>query len=231
MKPGQRLVVCSSTWGPGAQLGLLPGLARRLAGELPADEFKVAMIIHPNIWFGHGPWQARVWLRTATEAGVVLVPPRGDEWRAAVLASDVLIADHGSVGFYGMAIGRPLLRASFGEQYLRADAPLAELAQLAPELELADPLAAQLTKRAASSCSATRSATSTSGRSTRSPLDPRAFARPSLRPRPGRPDALRARESLRPCPATRVRRRCDQCPGDRVSRTGVQGARSTHRVF
>jgi hypothetical protein len=144
MRPGQRLVLCSSTWGPGAQLGILPGLACRLAGELPVDEFKVAMIIHPNIWFGHGPWQVRVWLRTATEAGVVLVPPRGDEWRAAVLASDLLIADHGSVGFYGMAIGRPLLRASFGESYLRADAPLAELAQLAPELELAEPLAGQL---------------------------------------------------------------------------------------
>ena len=140
----QRLVVCSSTWGPGAQLGLLPGLALRLAGELPVDEFKVAMIIHPNIWFGHGPWQVRVWLRTAAEAGVVLIPPRGDEWRAAVLASDVLIADHGSVGFYGMAIGRPLLRSSFGEQYLRADAPLAELAKLAPELQLEDMLAHQI---------------------------------------------------------------------------------------
>ena len=140
----QRLVVCSSTWGPGAQLGLLPDLALRLAGELPVDEFKVAMIIHPNIWFGHGPWQVRVWLRTAAEAGVVLIPPRGDEWRAAVLASDVLIADHGSVGFYGMAIGRPLLRSSFGEQYLRADAPLAELAKMAPELKLDDTVAHQI---------------------------------------------------------------------------------------
>jgi len=142
----QRLVVCSSTWGPGAQLGLVPDLALRLAGELPVDEFKVAMIIHPNIWFGHGPWQVRVWLRTAVEAGVLLIPPRGDEWRAAVIASDVLIADHGSVGFYGMAIGRPLLRSSFGAQYLRADAPLAELAKLAPELRLDDTLAHQINR-------------------------------------------------------------------------------------
>jgi hypothetical protein len=141
---GQRMVLCSTTWGPGAQLGAIPDLAVRLAVELPVDEFQVALIIHPNIWFGHGPWQVRAWLRTAREGGVVLVPPRGDEWRAAVLASDILIADHGSVGFYAMAIGRPLLRASFGEQYLRADAPLAQLAERAPELSLKEPLRPQI---------------------------------------------------------------------------------------
>ena len=144
LKLGQRLVVCSSTWGPGAQLGAIPDLAVRLAGELPVDEYRIAMIIHPNIWFGHGPWQVRAWLRAAREAGVVLVPPRGDEWRAAILACDLVVADHGSVGFYAVAIGRPLLRASFAEQYLRSDAPLAKIAQIAPELSLNRALRSQL---------------------------------------------------------------------------------------
>jgi hypothetical protein len=144
LRQGQRLAVLASTWGPGAQLGALPDLAIRLREELGVDEWRVAMIIHPNIWFGHGPWQVRTWLRTAREAGVLLVPPRGDEWRAAIVAADVVIADHGSVGFYAAAIGRPVLRASFGDEYLEADAPLAELGRLAPEVDLSKPLASQL---------------------------------------------------------------------------------------
>lgn len=143
---GQRLAVLSSTWGPGAQLGAIPDLAVRLRGELAVDEYRVAMIIHPNIWFGHGPWQVRTWLRTAQEAGVLLVPPRGDEWRAAILAADVVIADHGSVGFYAAAVGRPVLRASFGDEYLRPDAPLAQLGRLVPSLDLREPFGPQLVR-------------------------------------------------------------------------------------
>ncbi len=74
----------------------------------------------------------------------MLVPPRGDEWRAAILASDLLIADHGSVGFYALALGRPLLRASFADEYLRPDAPLAKVAQRAPELSLEGALRSQV---------------------------------------------------------------------------------------
>jgi len=146
VRRGQRLVVLTSTWGPGAQLGALPDLTLRLRGELGIDEYRVAMVIHPNIWFGHGPWQVRTWLRTAQEAGVMLVPPRGGEWRAAILASDVVIADHGSVGFYAAAIGRPVLRASFRGEYLMAHTPLAQLGRLAPELTLDEPLGPQLAR-------------------------------------------------------------------------------------
>lgn len=143
-RESQMLVVHSSTWGPGAQLALLPDLAMRLRAELPVDRAQVAIIIHPNIWFGHGPWQVRAWLRTAREAGVLLVPPRGDEWRAAIVAADVAVVDHGSVGFYAAAIGRPVLRAGFAEEYLMPDAPLRELGSLAPELDLGRPAEAQL---------------------------------------------------------------------------------------
>ncbi len=142
----RQLVVLTSTWGPGAQLGAMPDLALRMRRELPVDEYTLAMVIHPNIWFGHGPWQVRAWLRSAREAGVVLVPPHGDEWRAAIVAADAVAADHGSVGFYAAAIGRPVLRASFGDEYLMPDAPLAELGRLAPDLALDEPLAPQLTK-------------------------------------------------------------------------------------
>ncbi len=133
---GQRLVVLSSTWGPGAQLGRYPDLSLRLLRELPFDEYRVAMIIHPNIWFGHSTWQVRTWLKKAVGAGVMLVPPRGDSWRGAVVAADLLVADHGSVAFYAAAVGKPVLLASFGHEYLTASTPLAELGRLAPALDL-----------------------------------------------------------------------------------------------
>ncbi len=87
LTPSQKLIVLSSTWGPSAQLGAHPELAVRLLRELPADEYRVALIVHPNIWYGHGPWQVRTWLRRAVEAGALLTPARGDSWRGIAIAS------------------------------------------------------------------------------------------------------------------------------------------------
>lgn len=141
---GRRLVVLSSTWGPGAQFGRYPDLSVQLARELPVDQYGLAMIIHPNIWYGHSRWQVRTWLRRAREAGVTLVEPFGDEWRSAVLAADLVIMDHGSVGFYAAAVGTPVLLASFGHEYLIDTSPLAELGRVAPDLDLGEPLKPQI---------------------------------------------------------------------------------------
>ncbi|MEK8144292.1 hypothetical protein NKH18_27855 [Streptomyces sp. M10(2022)] len=58
---GQRLVVLNSTWNPEGFFGngggqdVLPSLLPRLAAELPADDYRLAAVLHPNIWHGHGP--------------------------------------------------------------------------------------------------------------------------------------------------------------------------------
>jgi CDP-glycerol glycerophosphotransferase (TagB/SpsB family) len=140
---GQRLVVLSSTWGTRSLFATQPELALQLLSELPCDEYRVAAILHPNIWIGHSAWQVRTWLRRSIEAGLVLVPPR-DAWRAAIVASDLVIADHGSVGFYGAAMGRPILLASFADDELLADSPIAGLAQTSPRLVPGRPLRAQV---------------------------------------------------------------------------------------
>jgi hypothetical protein len=144
LRPTQRLAVLSSTWGPTSQLARYPGLALRLASELAVDDYRLAMIIHPNIWFGHSTWQLRLWLRRASDAGVLLVPPRGDAWRPVLVSADVLIADHGSVGFYAAAIGTPVVLAGFTHSDLKSASPHAELGRLAPTLDLDTQLKPQL---------------------------------------------------------------------------------------
>jgi len=142
--PEQKLIVLSSTWGPGAQLGRHPDLAVRLLSELPLDEYRLAMIIHPNIWYGHGPWQVRTWLRRAVDGGAALSPARGDSWRGVAIAADLFVADHGSVAFYAASIGKPVLLCSFGHDKLVESSPLAELGRIAPELDVGAPLRPQI---------------------------------------------------------------------------------------
>jgi hypothetical protein len=131
----QRLIVLSSTWAPNSQFASYPELALRLSSELPVDEYRIAMILHPNIWTGHSPWQLRTWLKDARQAGVTIVPPNDHSWRGSVVAADALIADHGSVAFYAAAIGIPILKLAFSIGELIKDSPIARLGCIAPSFE------------------------------------------------------------------------------------------------
>jgi hypothetical protein len=104
----QKLVVVASTWGREGLFGHVPDLLPRIMTELPADQYRVAALLHPAVWSGHGIRQVRAWLRDCREAGLILLDPRED-WRALVVAADYLIGDHGSVTAYAAAIGRPIL--------------------------------------------------------------------------------------------------------------------------
>jgi hypothetical protein len=133
ISPAQKLVVTSSTWGPRASLAMHPELPARLLAELPADEYAVAAILHPNIWVGHGPWQVRLWMRRALEGGLRLMPAQAG-WQAALVAGDLLIGDHGSVSLYGIGLGLPLLFSTFAEEEIAEDGPFASLASQAPHI-------------------------------------------------------------------------------------------------
>ncbi|MEU7104673.1 hypothetical protein ABZ951_06390 [Streptomyces sp. NPDC046215] len=149
---GQRLVVVNSTWAPGSLFGdgpgddggdLLPSLLPRLASELPADEYRTAAVLHPNIWHGHGPGQVRAWLDRARRAGLVLIPPL-EGWRQALIAADCVLGDHGSVTFYAAAIGTPLLLGAFPGSALDPGSPVAALGRAAPRLRPYEGLRAQI---------------------------------------------------------------------------------------
>lgn len=140
---GRRLITVTSTWGPGSLLERHGDLLRSLLAELPVDEYRVAAILHPNIWHGHGPWQVRSWLRDLVRSGLVLLPPR-EGWRAALVASDLVIGDHGSVTFYGAALGHPTALGAFPHDAVAPDSPVGRLGRTAPHLDAGKPLRPQI---------------------------------------------------------------------------------------
>jgi hypothetical protein len=141
---GQRLLVVTSTWQPESVLGRHPDLLERLLRELPSDEYRVAAVLHPNIWGVHGAWQVRAWLADCLRAGLWLLPPE-EGWRAALVAADGVVGDHGSVTSYGAAIGAPvMLASSLEDQFLRRGSLAEVVGREAVRLHLDDPLPAQI---------------------------------------------------------------------------------------
>ena len=128
----RRLVVVSSTWGAQSLLGRWPDALARLLGGLPADEYQVAAVLHPNIWSGHGAWQIRTWLAEAREGGLALIAAESG-WPAALVAADCVVGDHGSVSLYAAGIDRALLLAPFGDEVVPGTS-LSMLGETAPRL-------------------------------------------------------------------------------------------------
>ncbi len=155
--PGQRLIVVSSTWAPRSLFGgaaepeaddLLPWLLSRLPAELPADEYRTVAVLHPNIWYGHGPGQVRAWLDNARRAGLDPVSPL-DGWRQALIAADCVLGDHSSVTYYAASIGVPVLLGAFPQQDLDPRSPVAALGRTAPRLVRRGSLRAQIDRAVA----------------------------------------------------------------------------------
>ncbi|MFF1687107.1 MULTISPECIES: hypothetical protein [unclassified Streptomyces] len=150
VRHGQRLVVLNSTWNPEGFFGnavgdrdILPSLLPRLTAELPADDYRLAAVLHPNIWYGHGPGQVRAWLDRAVRSGLTLIDPV-HAWRQAILAADVVLGDFGAVSYYASALDIPVLIAASGEDKLDPEAPLASFVEKAPRLDPYGPLRAQV---------------------------------------------------------------------------------------
>jgi hypothetical protein len=128
------LVTICSTWGPHSLFGRSPRLPEELLKALPADHYRVALVLHPNVWERHGSLQVRAWLRRATDAGLVVIPPE-EGWRAALVAADLVVSDHGSLTCYAAAADRPVLIAADGGAEVVRDSPLALLLDRLPELD------------------------------------------------------------------------------------------------
>ena len=138
-----RLVVTASTWGQRSLFGQVADLHDRLLAELPTDVYRVVALLHPNVWYGHGPKQVRAWLGGALRRGLGIVPP-SSEWLGALLAADVVVADHGSTAVYAAAAGIPAVLGTHPASDVAPGSASALLAAAAPRLDLGRPLARQL---------------------------------------------------------------------------------------
>ncbi|MDX6740143.1 hypothetical protein [Actinocorallia sp. A-T 12471] len=140
--PGQRLVTVSSTWAPDGVYGANSTLYRTLLADLPFDEYRVAAVVHPNVPAFEGSARLGQVLSDALHSGLVQVPPTSG-WHAAVLASDLVVADHGSVGLYAAALDLPFALGSRPSRVVPGTPP-DELARVAPLLDADLPLRPQV---------------------------------------------------------------------------------------
>ncbi|MFD4561037.1 hypothetical protein ACFWP5_43120 [Streptomyces sp. NPDC058469] len=143
IEDGQRLVAVTSTWGPASTFGRLDALLPQLLGRLPGDGYRVAMLVHPNVFAGHGTRQVHGWLSSCQSRGIAVVPPEAD-WQAVLIAADVIIGDHGSLTAYGTLTDAAMLLTAGSRREVSASSPAALLSAVAPVLSPVYPLAEQL---------------------------------------------------------------------------------------
>ncbi|MEU7557543.1 hypothetical protein [Streptomyces eurythermus] len=143
IESGQRLVVVTSTWGPASTFGRLDALLPQLLAGLPDDGYRVALLVHPNVFAGHGTWQVRGWLAGCRDRGVALVPPEAD-WQSLLIAADWIIGDHGSLTAYGALTPATLLLTPGPRREVSDYSPTALLTAVAPVIAPGYPLAEQL---------------------------------------------------------------------------------------
>lgn len=147
----QTLVTISSTWSTDSTIGTHPEIYGRVLDELGRVDAaaRVAAVVHPAVFAAHGRWQVRSWLAAAGRDRVLVVPP-DEGWRAVMIASDVVLGDHGSTTAYAAAIGRPVSLVTVPRPLLRPGSVAATLASRVPLLDHDRPLLPQL--RTAATC-------------------------------------------------------------------------------
>jgi hypothetical protein len=143
IEDGQRLVVVTSTWGPASTFGRLDSLLPQLLSQLPGDGYRVAMLVHPNVFAGHGIRQVRRWLSCCQDRGIAVLPPEAD-WQALLIAADWIIGDHGSLTVYGTLTDATMLLTAGSRREISPRSPAALLSAVAPVVSPLYPLAEQL---------------------------------------------------------------------------------------
>lgn len=132
--PGQKLVVVTSTWGQHGTVGREASLPKRLLAQLPSDEYRILLILHPNIWAGHSAAQIKSILREELDSGLVVIPPRA-RWEAGLIAADIVLGDHSSLSIYAASIGCRFLLTADGRVELVPESPLTRLCAEATRLD------------------------------------------------------------------------------------------------
>jgi hypothetical protein len=141
--PNNRLIVVTSTWGRSSLFGKDVQLLQTLVSESRRTRSRIAALIHPQVWWCHGRRQVLAWLTEPRRAGLISIEPEQD-WRAAVIAADFVIGDHGSPAVYAAALGKPLLRTGSPLDELNSSSAQVLLGAQAPTLDRTRPIMPQI---------------------------------------------------------------------------------------
>lgn len=138
--PGQKLVVVAVTPSTRSASVRPYMLLRRVVAELPASEYHVLALFHPDLTLSR-----RTGLSASLRHGLSLMPPEAD-WRAPIVAADYIISDYGPVAPYGAVTGTPVLLFGRPNGDFGPDSSLGELAKVAPRLTTRHSIRTQLRK-------------------------------------------------------------------------------------
>lgn len=142
---GQRLVVVASSWGPSGAWGRRHDLVDRLMAELPRGHV-AALVLHPGIWWTHGPRQVLAWLDGARRQGLRILAP-ASPWLGLLVAADAVVGDPGSVTAYAAGLGAVPLLAGGVTDIVPGSAPEL-LHRVARHYRDGDPVGQQIEKAA-----------------------------------------------------------------------------------
>jgi hypothetical protein len=133
LRPGQKLVVATSTWRGNCLFASAPHVIERLAELLDSPEYRVVLMLHPNIYAAHSEYQVRAWWAPALRRGLILARAEED-WQPFLLAADYIVGDHGSVTLYGATCGVPVLLGAYPDADVHPRSGAAALGAVAPRL-------------------------------------------------------------------------------------------------
>jgi hypothetical protein len=143
LRPGQRLVVATSTWRGNSLFASAPHLIDRLAESAAAPDYRTVLLLHPNIYAAHSEYQVRAWFADAVRRGLIIARAEED-WQPFLSAADYVVGDHGSVTLYAAAAGVPVLLGAYPDADVHPRSGAAALGALAPRLVASSPIRDQL---------------------------------------------------------------------------------------
>lgn len=132
VEPDQRAFLIASTWGPH---GLMESMGRDLIATLErlSGECKVLLTMHNHLWAGRAdlptPWPG-VLSRLPPDQITICQPL--EDWVPYLVAADVALIDHGSIGLYYALTGKPAITIPVAGKAVVPTAPITRLRAQCP---------------------------------------------------------------------------------------------------